>query len=227
MDNHKKRLFLGFVIALVVLTAVFAVCPKTALVITAYCFSLLAPTALLLGLLKISGGNKNQYITNAAFVVQIYKYAIWNVVICGFFVLLGLLIWSIPAGIFAVIQIILAAIYGWRILAMGSAQEVIQQVEQNVKVKTFNWQLIRADIERLKSNAPAANQAEISKVAEDIRYADPMSCPEVADLEEAIKANIVQLELKIQAQTTDEISAICMKLQKQVQERNMRLKMFK
>ena len=219
MDNHKKRLFLGFVIALVVLTAVFAVCPKTALVITAYCFSLLAPTALLFGMLKVSCGNKNQYITNT--------YAVLNVVICGFFVLLGLLIWSIPAGIFAVIQIILAAIYGWRILAMGSAQEVIQQVEQNVKVKTFSWQLICADIERLKSNAPAANQAEISKVAEDIRYADPMSCPEVADLEETIKDNIVQLELKIQAQTADEISAICMKLQKQVKERNMRLKMFK
>ena len=140
MDNHKKRLFTGFVITVVALTAVFAVCPKTSLVVTAYCFSLLAPAALLLGMLKISGGDKDQYITNVAVVSQIYNYAVWNIVISGFFVLLSLVkIWSISGGIFAVIQIILGAIYACRILAMGSAQEVIQHVEQNVKVKTCNW----------------------------------------------------------------------------------------
>jgi excinuclease ABC subunit C len=79
-----------------------------------------------------------------------------------------------------------------------------EQVKKAVDFLNGNYQPVMKDL-----------MAKMQEASENLEF------------EEAIKDSIVQLELKIQAQATAEISEICIKLQKQVKERSMRLKMYK
>ena len=228
MNNHQKRLIFGFAIAILVLTALFLLLTKTALAITAYCFSLLAPIMFFGTLLLVASGTKNKYITNVAFPIQARSYSSLNLIVCGIFVLLeqtGL--WGIPAGWFAFIQIILIALFAWRILAMDAGQEEILRVEKNVQLKTTNWKMIGADVEALKNEAPDACRKDLQGVIDSIRYADPMTCPELESIDESIKDNVLQLELKIKEQKMEDVSLICMKIQRQIKDRNTRAKILK
>ena len=228
MDNHKLRLILGFVIAVLVLTAVFMLLPKTALIVTTYCFSLLGPVMLFGTLWIVASGTKNQYLTNAAFPLQAWSYCVLELLACVIFVLLDQTgKWSIQAGWFTVIHIVLIAIFSWRVLAMKSGQEVIEQVGRDVQLKTADWRMIGADVEALKGDAPEACRKELQAVIDAIRYADPVTCPELKPLDEAIRADVLQLELKIKESKAEEVPPICLEIRKRIKERAARAKILK
>ena len=228
MDNHFKRIAAAFVIGILVLTAVFIVLPKTGLVITAYLFSLLAPTFLLIVFWRLASGTKQHYITDAAFPIQAFRYTCCNLACSVIFVFLEQInLWKIPVGVFALLQIIIVAVFTWLILAMDAGQEEILLVEERVRKKTFDWKLLQADIETIKGDAPAEYRKDIQAVIDAVRYADPMTCPEVADIEEAIRDNVLLLENKIQNGTADEVAILCAKIQKQIKNRNNRIRLFK
>ena len=228
MTNNQKRILLAGLIAAGVLTALFLLLTPTPVAIAAFCFSLIAPVALCGTLWKTSSGTKNNYILNAAFPLQMYTYAILNLTICGIFVLLDQLdIWRIGVGWFILLHLILIAFFAWRLIAMDAGQEEIEKVEKQVKITRVSWKIISADVEALKNNAPAEYHRDLQNIIDAINYADPMSCDEVAALEEAIKDNVIQLELKLRAPQAEEITAICLKIQRQIKDRNTRLKMLK
>lgn len=228
MDNNKKRLIFGFFIAILVLTALFLLLTKNQLVITAYCFSLLAPVMFFGTLWLVASGTKNQYITNAAFPIQAYSYSALNLFVCVIFVLMDQTgVWSISSGWFAFIHIVLIALFAWRILAMDAGQEEIERVGKKVQLKTMNWKMIGADVETIKNVAPNECRKDIQQVIDAIRYADPMSCSELESLDEAIKDNVLQLEIKVKERKIEDVSLICMKIQRQIKDRNTRTKIHK
>lgn len=228
MNNHQKRLIFGFIIAILVLVALFLLLTKTPVTITAFCFSLLAPVMFFGTLWLVASGTKNKYITNAAFPIQAYSYSSLNLIICGIFVILDETgIWSIPAGWLAFIHIILIALFAWRILAMDAGQEEIERVGKKVQLKVTNWKMIGADVETIKAEAPESCRKSLQEVIDAIRYADPMTCPELESLDEAIKDQVLQLEIKIREPKTEDISLICMKMLKQIKDRNTRAKILK
>lgn len=228
MNNHQKRLIFGFAIAILVLTALFLQLTKTPLAITAYLFSLLTPIMFFGTLWLAASSTKNKYITNAAFPLQAYTYCVLNL-FCG--ILLTALeqfgIWNIPVGWFCFIQIILLAFFAWRILAMESGQEVIEQVEKTVKSQTANWKLIRLEIETIKETAPEVCLKDIQSVIDAVRYADPMSCPEIEEMDQMIRLKLHLLERKLQEGKNEEIPAACAEICSQIKIRNTRLKLFK
>ena len=208
MNNHQKRLLIGFFIAVGVLTALFLLLEKTPLAITAYCFSLLAP-AVFFGMLgKVASGTKRNYITNAAFPLCMYPYCLCNLAVCGSFTLLDQFLWSIPVGWFIFIHIVLIAFFAWRFLTLDAGQEEIERIEKNVRLKTLNWKMIAADVESLKNAVPNIYHQDLQNVIDAIRYADPMSCEELANLD-------------------DEIKMLCLKIQRQIKERNTKSKILK
>ena len=228
MNNHQRRLLLGFVIAVLVLTALFLILTKTPLVITAYCFSLLAPVMFFGTLLLVTAGTKNQYITNAAFPLQAYTYAGLNIVLCVLIVLSAHFeLWTMPVKWFIFVHILLLAFFAWRVLAMDSGREEIEQVGKTVQQKVRNWKTIGTEVESLKSETPESCRKALQDVIDAIRYADPMSSPELEPLDEAIRENVLRLELKIQEQKAEDVSLICLKIQKQIKDRSARAKLLK
>ena len=228
MNSHQRRVLAGFIIAVLILTALFILLTKNPLIITAYCFSLLAPIIFFGTLLFITSGTPNKYITNAAFPIQASYYGGVNIISCILFCVLDQTgVWSIAVGWFAFIHITLIALWTWRILAMDSGQEEIHKVEKNIRQKTDAWKIILADIAALKQETPGNCQKIIQDVAEAIRYSDPVSCQELKYIEEEIYADIRLLKAMIKEEKTEDISKICLKVQNAIKNRNNRLKLLK
>ena len=228
MNNNQKRLIIGFAVAVAVLTALFVLLPKTALVITAYCFSLLAPAALFGTLWLVASGSRKKYITNAAFPLQAYSFCSLNLILCVIFPALEQTgVWTMPAGWFAFLHIVLIARFVWRFLAMDAGQEEIGRVEKNVQLKTVSWKTIGADVESIKSEAPEECRGEIQKVIDAVRYADPMTCPELESFDDTVRECVLQLEMKVKQGKAEEVPLICMKIQKLIRDRNTRSKILK
>ena len=227
MNNHQKRLLIGFFIAVGVLTALFLLLEKTPLAITAYCFSLLAPAVFFGMLWQVASGNKGNYITNAAFPLCMYPYCLCNLAICGSFTLLDQFLWSIPVGWFIFVHIVLIAFFAWRFLTLDAGREEIERIGKNVRLKTVNWKMIAADVESLKNAAPNIYHQDLQNVIDAIRYADPVSCEELANLDDEIKDNITMLEIKLRENKDDEIKMLCLKIQRQIKERNTKSKILK
>ena len=222
MNNHQRRLIIGFIIDVLVLVALFLLLEKSAVVITAFCFSLLAPVMLFGTLWLVASGTKSKYITNAAFPIQAYTYGVLNLVICAVFVLLDRTgVWSISAGWFSFVHILLIAWFAWRFLAMDSGQEEIERVERNVNLMVTNWKMIGADVETIKREAPESCRKDA------IRYADPMTCPELEPLDQSIKDHVFQLEQTVREGKLDEVSPLCMRIQRLIRDRSTKAKILK
>ena len=228
MNNHQRRLLTGFIIAVLVLTALFLILPKTPLVITAYCFSLLAPVMFFGMLLLVTTSTKKQYITNAAFPLQASTYAGLNISICVLIVLLAHFeIWTMAPKWFALVHILLIAFFAWRVLAMDSGREKIEQVGGTAQQKVQNWKMIGAEVETLKNNAPESCRKALQDVIDAIRYADPMSTPDLEPLDDAIRENVCQLGTNLKEKKPEDVQAICSAIQKQVKDRSARAKLLK
>ena len=228
MNNHQRRLLLGFVIAVLVLTALFLLLTKTPLVITAFCFAVLALIMFFGSILLVASGTKSQYITNVAFLPLAYSYAGLNLIFGGIFALLSHFdIWTMPVGWFIFIHILLIAFFAWRLLAMDSGREEIKRVEDTAQRNVRCWKMIGADVEALRAGAPDSCRKCLQDVADAIRYADPMTCPELESLDEAIRDNVRQLGDQLKDGKTEEVSAICQTIQRQIKDRSNRAKLLK
>ena len=228
MNNHQKRLIFGFGIAVLVLTALFLLLTKTSLVISAYCFSLLVPIMFFGTLWLVASGSKNKYITNAAFPIQSYSYCTINLIVCGIFVLLEQIgVWSIPAGWFAFIHIVLIARFAWRILAMKSGQEIIEQVGEKVQAKVTNWKWIGAQVEAMKGDAPESCRQSLQDVSDAIRYADPMTHHELENLDAEIRSLVDRLAVELDESKIDAVAETCRELCRKIKARNTQMRLLK
>lgn len=228
MNSHQKRTLTGGLTAVLVLTALFILIPATPLAIAAYCFALLAVIELFGSIYLIAGTEKNSYLTNAAFPQVTWTYAIVNLL---FSVTIAALeysgSWTMPVKWFIFIHILFAAVLIWRLLAMRSGQEIIEAAGQNVRVKTENWKIIGGKLDEIKGMAPTECRKEIQNVVDAIRYADPMTCPQLESLDEQIKDNVRLLEQAVNERKTGEVPKVCGELCRQIKVRNTQMKMFK
>ena len=227
-SNHRIRLFAAFFIAEVIFTGFFLLIPKTPVVITSYCFGLLAPVALLLAMLEMTTANKRNYIIKAVFYPAAITYMLCNYLAGVIFSALDLSgAWSIHAGWLLLIHAIMLALLAWRYLTLDAGSEQIEELGERVAAKVINWQMIRADVENLKSYAPGHCHNDLQAVIDAIRYADPMSHESMAAYDEAIKDSVLMLEVKLNGQQYDEVAMLCLKIQKQIKDRNTRMELLK
>lgn len=228
MNSHQKRTLIGGLTSVLVLTALFILIPATPLAITAYCFALLAVIELSGSIYLIAGTTKNSYLTNAAFPLVTWTYAIANLVFSVSIAALEYFgAWTMPVKWFIFIHILFAAVLIWRLLAMRSGQEIIEAAGQNVQVNVENWKIIGGKLDELKDMASPECRKDIQNVADAIRYADPMTCPKLEYLDEQIKDNVRLLEQVINERKTDEVPKVCSEICRQIKLRNSQMKLFK
>ena len=227
MNSHQMRALAAGIIAALVLTALFLLVPKTPLVIAGYCFSLLGIAEFFGVLLFVAGSTKKNYLTNAAFPPATKSYGI---VCIGFSVLMAAverLGWSMPVGWFIFVQIVFAALLFWLLLAMRSGQKEIERVEQQVKESTLSWRAMRAEAEALRLRADEKSREDVGAVCDAFRYADPVESPALAGLDGEIRENLIRLGQLVDAKDAENIANLCVTLQRQIEERGVRLKMLK
>ncbi len=228
MTSHQKRILAGTLVGMAIPTAIYLVLPKTPIVHTAYVFLLFSAVLAGASLWRISIGARQDYLTNLAFPLALKQYLSATVTIAIVFILLDLLgTWSMEWTWYAALQVILLCFTAWRLLSIGAGQEVINHVGENVQEKVTSWKMIQADANAILLSAAGELHKDVAAVHDAIRYADPMSKPEIASIDEAISRDVAELKGLVQDGKADEVHALSLQILNRIQDRANRLKILK
>lgn len=133
-----------------------------------------------------------------------------------------------PWGVALVVQLLLLAVHLVFIISCFLAKETIEDIQANVKVKTSKIKLLQVDVEMI---AESSNNVDIkeafAKLAEQIRYSDPMSSDLLSDLEDQIAYVIEQAKTSASMDNVRDALPLCKKASLLLSERNKKCKILK
>ena len=228
MNKHQIRIIIGAVIAILVDAACLYLLSAAALAMAGFCFTLLAILIFAGSLYRIAGNSKNSWLTNAAFPLVTGGYAVFSILFSVVMILLERFgDWVMPTAWFILAQSVLTALCCWKILAMKSGQEIIEDTGRTVQKKTDVWKSILENAEAILNRTGSASFKEVSAVRDAVRYADPVSAPELEVLENTIAENIIRLGQLTDGKKTGEISELCAEILRLIKNRNIRTKQLK
>ncbi len=228
MTNHQKRILAGTLVGMAIPTAIYLVLPKTPVVHTAYIFLIFSAVLAGASLWRISTGTRQDYLTNLAFPLALKQYLSVTVTLAVVFTLLDLLgTWSMEWTWYVALQVVFLCFIAWRLLSIGAGQEEIHRVGENIKAQVVSWKMIQADVNAILLSTSGELREDIAAVHDAIRYADPMSKPEIVSIDEAISRDIAELKELVQAGKADEVHTLSLQIQNEIQDRANRLKVLR
>ena len=117
---------------------------------------------------------------------------------------------------------VIAGISAVCMISADAGRNEIERVEEKVQKKAFYIRELQADIELLADNeSDAAAKTALTQLAEKIRYSDPMSNEQLADLENKISSKVAELKA-----TSNKLEIIT-ELNSLLDERNKKCKILK
>ena len=129
---------------------------------------------------------------------------------------------TLPIWSAVVICAVVAGVSAVCMIASDVGQSEIERVSAKVQEKTFYIKQLQADVELLAgAETDTATRSALMQLAEKIRYSDPMSNEQIADIEDRITAKIA--ELKSSADKMKIINELNLLLD----ERNRKIKILK
>ena len=218
--GNKNRIILIAVIMAIMVTALFLVVNITPLFITAYAFALISIAAFCFGNLYLIESSRS-YPWFAAFPIRVWQYLITELVMSAVFVIIeNLFKWSLPVQWLIFIHIILLGVFSIPLVLMKSGKEIIDARGEVVKQKVTTQRFMQADIESLIRKFPEHDN-DLRKVADALRYSDPMSHSSLAAYEEQIQRKIILID------DGENIPEKCDELLRLIADRNSRVKITK
>ena len=222
MKKNKlmSYLALGIVFALFNVIAFVIPTDKTATFWTAYVFTVVA---FLLQLLvwKVAFGKKDTLKSKFLGIPVIYvgaTYLIVQLIVFAIFMIFPML----PVWLAIVICSIVLAISALCAIAGQAGANEINRVEEKIKVKRAFIQFLQVDIEMLASTeSDADTKVALVKLAEKVRFSDPMSHEMLGELESRISAKVEQMK------TTADKKALIGEVDLLLVERNKKCKILK
>lgn len=128
--------------------------------------------------------------------------------------------WKIPL----VLQLVLLAIYAVVAIVSVAGRDVAVEVKDNYQSKAASMKLNVVDVQMLVDEVKDPElKAQLRKLAEAIRYSDPMSHEAIADVEAQIHQEMFALQAFCQDQDIDAAKSSCARLQRLYVERNRKL----
>lgn len=130
---------------------------------------------------------------------------------------------GIPIWIACIVDVVILAGTCLFIVSGNVAKSAIEKSEEKIQTKTGFIKQMKADVDVLltKESDPQVKK-ELSALANDIRYSDPMSGEETEEIEERIAMMIASL-----ASGGDNKSGIISEIRELVKQRNIKCKAFK
>ena len=196
MKKNKlmSYLALGIVFALFNVIAFVIPTDKTATFWTAYIFTVVA---FLLQLLvwKVAFGKKDTLKSKFLGIPVIYVGATYlnvQLIVFAIFMIFPML----PVWLAIVVCSIVLAISALCAIAGQAGANEINRVEEKIKAKRAFIQFLQVDIEMLVSAEPdTETKAALAKLAEKVRFCDPMSHEMLGELESRISAKVEQMKI--------------------------------
>ena len=209
--NHNQRIFLAGIVGVIVFTAPLLLFSHVSrLLLTSYIAALVATATVTAALYLAANRKQGMFVTTAGMTAVVWNYAFSNLAYSGVVLILHYTeMWQMPLKWFILGHIILAALYAWKLLAADAGREEIERIEVKVKENISNWKNLQTQSANLASQAPSPVRNAVESVKDAIRYADPVTAPELTEIEADIKENITRLSQAIQDgdnETTEKLS---------------------
>ena len=219
-NSTKGYVILGILFALVSIIAFAVPTAKTATFWIAYVFTA-AAFAAKIGIWKTAFGKeetlKSKFLGFPVVHIGIV-YAVIQVIALAVFMFVP----TLPAWSAIVLCSVIAGISAVCMISADAGRNEIERVEARVQKKVFYIRELQADIELLADNeSDAAVKTALSQLAEKIRFSDPMSNEQLADLENKISTKVAELK------TASSKLAIITELNSLLDERNKKCKILK
>lgn len=216
-NSTKGYVILGILFALVSIIAFAVPTSKTATFWVAYVFTA-AAFAAQIGIWKTALGKeetlKSKFLGFPVVHIGIVYVAIQVIALAVF-----MFVPTLPAWSAIVACSIIAGISAVCMISASAGRNEIERVEAKVQKKVFYIRELQADIELLADNeTDAAVKTALTQLAEKIRYSDPMSNEQLADLENKIFTKVAKLK------TTANKAEIITELNSLLDERNKKVK---
>lgn len=219
-NNLMSYLALGIVFALFNVIAFVIPTDKTATFWTVYAFSVVA-FAVQLPLWKIALGKKDTLKSKFLGIPVIYvgiTYLIIQLIAFAVFMIFA----TLPVWLAVVVCAIILAISAIYAIAGQAGANEINRVEEKIRVRRAFIQFLQTDIEMLiEAETDVETKAALSKLAEKVRFSDPMSHEMLGELESRISAKVD--EIKTASDKNDLIAEVTTLLT----ERNKKCKILK
>lgn len=219
-NNFMSYIALGIVFALFNVIAFVIPTDKTATFWVAYVFTVIAFLVQLV-VWKIAFNKENplksKFLGISVISVGI-RYLIIQIVAFAVFMAFP----SIPEWVAIIVCAVILAIALLCTIAGKAGAKEINRIEEKIKVKCAFIQFLQTDIEMLvESETDAETKAALKKLAEKVRFSDPMSHEMLGELESRISAKVE--EMKSSADKTALINEVDVLLT----ERNKKCKILK
>ena len=211
---------LGIVFALFNVIAFVIPTDKTATFWTAYIFTVVA---FLLQILvwKVAFGKKDTLKSKFLGIPVIYvgaTYLSLQLIVFAIFMIFP----TLPVWLAIVVCSIVLAISALCAIAGQAGANEINRVEEKIKVKRAFIQFLQVDIQMLaESETDAETKAALLKLAEKVRFSDPMSHEMLGELESRISVKVEQMK------TTADKKALIGEVDLLLIERNKKCKILK
>ena len=219
-NSTKGYVILGILFALVSIIAFAVPTAKTATFWIAYVFTA-AAFAAQIGIWKTALGKaetlKSKLLGFPVVHIGIV-YAVIQVIAFAVFMFVP----TLPAWSAIVVCSVIAGISAVCMISADAGRDEIERVEAKVQKKVFYIRELQVGIELLADNeSDAAVKTALAQLAERIRYSDPMSSEQLADLENKISSKVAELKA-----TSNKLEIIT-ELNSLFDERNKKCKILK
>ena len=219
-NSTKGYVILGILFALISIIAFAVPTSKTATFWIAYVFTA-AAFAAQIGIWKTALGKegtlKSKFLGFPLVHIGIV-YAVIQVIVFAVFMFVP----TLPVWSAIVVCSVIAGISAVCMISADAGRDEIERVEAKVQKKVFYIRELQADLELLADNeSDATVKTALTQLAEKIRFSDPMSNEQLADLEDKISTKIEELK------TTSSQLEIITELNSLLDERNKKCKILK
>ena len=219
-NSSKGYLILGILFILVSVIAFAVPTAKTAAFWISYAFTVVAFAAQIIiwkAALGRSDSLKSKFLGFPVVHIGIVYLEVQVVALIVFLSIPTLPIWSA-----VVACAVIAGISAACMIASDVGRSEIERVSAKVREKAFYIKQLQADVELLAgAETDTTTKSALMQLAEKIRYSDPMSDGQLADIEDRITEKIAELK-----SSTDKVEIIN-ELDSLLDERNRKIKILK
>ena len=135
---------------------------------------------------------------------------------------------NLPDWIPLIVALIIMALYAVAVLKAAAAAEIVEQIDEKVKVQTAFIKTLTVDAQTLLSRAKSEPVKTVcKKVFEAVRYSDPMSADALSDVESRIRTEFDCFTDAVISDDAEAATASADELLTLIKERNGRCKMEK
>lgn len=139
---------------------------------------------LICSLLFFKEENKDKVFLNIPIIQLVFS----GLLVSLFVGVIAMAVPQIPYWVGVIVDVLVLGFYAIAVVKASAAADIVNDVEQKVKVQTFFIKSLTVDADSLMARAKSDEmKAETKKVYEAIRYSDPMSNNVLANIENQIQ----------------------------------------